>query len=67
MSSVKFINTFYYPDPIEQRRLERIQDEIESTRIFIMYDSKDKRDYNVRKYLYHKRMRERIKLVKDLR
>lgn len=65
MSNISFINTLYRPERYERYRLERLQEEINNTIAFIAYDTKTKKEYNLRKYFYHMRMRERIRLVPD--
>lgn len=64
MNNVLFLNTLYRPSMYEINRNHRLQDEIEHTHIFLSYDTRTIREYNIRKARYHRLMRDRIKIVK---
>lgn len=66
MSSVSFINTFYYPDENERKRLEKIQDEFTMVQAELSYALREVHGYErwIRKEIFHQKFRERsIKLV----
>ena len=67
MSNVSFINTFYYPEESERKRLEKIQDEHNMIQAELSYALREVFGYErwIRKEIFHQKFREKsIHLVK---
>lgn len=67
MSNVAFINTFYYPEENERKRLQKIQDEHDMVQAELSYALREVYGYErwMRKEIFHRKFRERsIYLVK---
>ena len=62
--NVLFFPPLYQPDRFEQLRLEHLQDEITYTIRHIEYRTQNKKEYNIEKYKFHKKMRENLTLIK---
>ena len=65
--SVLFINTFYYPDEEERRRLDLLQDKLYFSLVELKFQTKDMSKYQqvMTKERYHNGFRSRLKLIKN--
>jgi len=61
MAQVIFLNTFYYPDLEERRRLEKMQDKLHFTLIELSFITKDETPYQkaIVKISYHEKFRKK--------
>ena len=69
MSNVVFINTFYYPDEAERKRLEKIQEEHSMVQAELSYALREVFGYErwIRKEIFHNKFRQKaVCLVKDM-
>lgn len=65
MAQVIFLNTFYYPDLEERRRLEKMQDKLHFTLIELSFVTKDETPYQkaIVKISYHEKFRKKWVLI----
>jgi hypothetical protein len=67
VNNVAFINTFYYPEEHERKRLEKIQEEHSMVQAELSYALREVFGYErwIRKEIFHQKFRERsISIVK---
>lgn len=65
MAQVIFLNTFYYPDLEERRRLEKMQDKLHFTLIELNFITRDETPYQkaIIKISYHEKFRKKWVLI----
>ena len=64
-AQVIFINTFYYPDVEERRKLDLMQDKLYFTLVELAFQTKDLSAYQkaVTKMAYHEKFRKKWQLI----